>query len=65
MIELPAATENRLILAANAAGLTPLSFLGALLEEYLQDKHDIQQAELSLLESGEFSHDELKIKYSV
>jgi predicted DsbA family dithiol-disulfide isomerase len=65
MIELPASTENRLIHAAQESGMSPLTFMDSLLDEFLEDNQDIRQAELALLEPGEISHNELKAKYGL
>jgi hypothetical protein len=65
MITLEPTTEQRIRQAANDSGLTIQSFLDQLIERYLCDKLDIQQADLSMSESGEISLDQLKVKYDL
>lgn len=65
MITLEPTTEQRIRQAATESGLTIQSFLDQLIERYLSDKLDIQQADLALSESGEISLEDLKIKYDL
>lgn len=65
MIELPVPTETRIIQAAQAAGVSISTFLDRLLDEYLEDKADIEQAERALQESGEITLEEVKSKYGL
>ncbi|WKJ90940.1 hypothetical protein QZJ86_02100 [Methylomonas montana] len=65
MIELPIPTETRIIQAARAAGVSISTFLDRLLDEYIEDKADIEQAERALQEPGEISAEELKAKYGL
>ncbi|MCF7965632.1 MAG: hypothetical protein K9L79_08855 [Methylobacter tundripaludum] len=65
MIKLEPTTEQRIRQAATESGLTIQTFLDQLIERYLCDKLDIQQADLAMSESGEISLDELKAKYDL
>ena len=65
MIQLSRPIENRLIQAAKGAGQNIETFLSSLLDEYLEDKIDIEKAEAAMLEEGEVSHKELKAKYGL
>lgn len=62
MIELPVPTEARIIQAAQTAGVSVSKFLDRLLDEYLEDKVDVEQAERALQEPGEISSEALKAK---
>ncbi len=61
LITLDPTTEQRIRQAATESGLTIQSFLDQLIERYLCDKLDIQQADLALSESGEISLEDLKV----
>lgn len=65
MITLEPTTEQRIRQAANDSGLTIQIFLDQLIERYLCDKLDIQQADLALSQAGEISLDDLKVKYDL
>lgn len=65
MLELSTPTETRIVQAAQAAGMSISSFLDSLLDEYLEDQKDIEQAERALQEPGEISAEELKAKYGL
>jgi len=65
MIKLEPTTEQRIRQVATESGLTIQTFLDQLIERYLCDKLDIQQADLAMSESGEISLDELKAKYDL
>jgi hypothetical protein len=65
MITLEPITEQRIKQTATESGLTIQSFLDQLVERYLCDKQDIQQADLALSEQGEISLEELKTKYDL
>lgn len=65
MINLPSPVENRLIQAAKAAGMNVETFLDSLLEQYLLDRYDVEQAEAALREDGEITAEALKAKYGL
>lgn len=65
MITLEPTTEQRIRQAATESGLTIQTFLDQLIERYLCDKLDIQQADLAMSETGEISLSELKAKYDL
>jgi predicted DsbA family dithiol-disulfide isomerase len=65
MITLEPTTEQLIRQAATESGLTIQTFLDLLIERYMSDKLDIQQADLALSQTGEISLDELKAKYDL
>jgi hypothetical protein len=65
MITLEPTTEQRIRKAATDSGLTIQTFLDQLIERYLCDKLDIQQADLALSEPGEISLEDMKAKYDL
>ncbi|MCK9396716.1 MAG: hypothetical protein M0Q44_14135 [Methylobacter sp.] len=65
MITLEPTTEQRIRQAAIESGLTIQTFLDQLIERYLCDKLDMQQADLAMSETGEISLEELKAKYGL
>ncbi|AEG01829.1 MULTISPECIES: hypothetical protein [Methylomonas] len=65
MIQIPQPTENLLITAARVAGQSPLVFLDALLQEYLEDRQDIEQAEIALKEEGGVSLEQFRAEHGV
>ena len=65
MLQLSQPIEKRLLQAANAAGLNIEKFLSSLLDEYAEDRIDIESAEAAMLEEGEVGHEELKDRYGL
>lgn len=65
MIQIPQPTENLLITAARTAGQTPADFLDMLLHEYLEDRHDTEQAQIALKEEGGISLEQFRAQHGV
>lgn len=65
MIQIPPPTENLLIIAARNAGQTPVDFLDMLLHEYLEDRYDIEQAQIALKEEGVISLEQFRAQHGV
>lgn len=65
MIQLSQPTEALLLRAADLAGETPAVLLDKLLNDFLEDRLDIQQAEQAMKEEGGISLEAFRAKHGV